>query len=236
MFDLEKAKAEIIARHNAQYHKQPDAPAEPNPEAGKRLSRLNAYKHGLTGQIHLFTPEEHEAFEKHCQSIVEALAPIGNLERQLAQSVAEDHWRLDRARAIEYGIFALGQLEDLPAPGERPEIDQFQLDQGMSQAKTWLGEGKQVQLLSLYQQRIQRSIERSMAELRTLRAERQAARQEAIDEAILLSQLAKSKGETYRAPAQFSSRHFVFSSAEIEPLIIRKQRLEQARALAKSRI
>src|SRR5580700_796520 len=88
-------------------------PTGPRTEEGKQRSRRNAYKHGITGQIHLFTAEEHQAFETHCKSIVEALAPMGVLERQVAQSIAEGHWRLNRARAIESGIFALGQSREL---------------------------------------------------------------------------------------------------------------------------
>jgi hypothetical protein len=111
--------------------------------------------------------------------------------------------------------------------------------QAMSHAKTWLLQGKNIQLLSLYEQRIQRSIERNMAELRTLRAERVAARQQALEEAVLLSQLAKSKGETYNAAADFPSPSFVFSTAEFElslpKWLDRKQRLDEARALPKTR-
>jgi hypothetical protein len=155
MFDLETEKAKIIARHYAEFPKEPTGPTGPKTPAGKQRSRLNAYKHGITGQIHLFTAEEHEVFEKHCQAIVQALAPVGILEQQLAQSIAEDRWRLNRAHALESGIFALGQLEDLPAPGDRRKLDQIQLDQALSQAKTWLADGKNIQLLSLYEQRIQ---------------------------------------------------------------------------------
>jgi hypothetical protein len=74
-----------------------------------------------------------------------------------------------------------------------------------------------------------------MAELRTLRAERKAARDQALEEAILLSQLAKSKGETYNPAADFPSPSFVFSAAEFQPLITRKQRLDEARELPKTR-
>ena len=107
--------------------------------------------------------------------------------------------------------------------------------EAISQTQTWLKEGKNIQLLALYGQRIQRSIERNMAELRTLRAERKAAREQALEEAVLFSQLAKSKGETYNAAADFPSPSFVFSTAEFEQLITRKQRLDEARALPKTR-
>jgi hypothetical protein len=73
-----------------------------------------------------------------------------------------------------------------------------------------------------------------MAELRTLRAERKVARDQALEEAVLLSLLAKSKGETYNPAADFPPPEFVFSAAEFEPLIARKQRLDEARALPKT--
>jgi hypothetical protein len=107
--------------------------------------------------------------------------------------------------------------------------------EAISQTQTWLTEGKNLQLLALYGQRIQRSLERNMAELRTLRAERKAARDQALEEAVLLSELAKSKGETYNAAADFPSPPFVFSTAEFEQLLTRKQRLDEARALPKTR-
>jgi hypothetical protein len=232
-FDKEKAKADILARHCAQFPEEPTGTrggaTGPKTDAGKQRSSLNAYKHGLTGQIHIFTPEEQTAFEKHCQSFVEALAPVGVLEQDLAQTIAEDKWRLNRARSLESGIFAFGQCQEPVDPADLPMM------QAASQAKTWLKEGKNIQLLSLYQQRIQRSIERNMAELRTLRAERKAARDQAVEEAILLSQLAKSKGETYNPAADFPSPAFVFSAAEFPSLIARKQRLDEARSLPKAR-
>jgi hypothetical protein len=243
MTENEHARAKIVADYYAAFPKGSAGPIPPSSETGTQRTRLNAYKHGLTGQIHLFTPEEHEAFEKHCQSIVEALAPVGNLEQQLAQAIAENHWRLNRARALESGIFALGQMADESDPSlrnDQREIDQPGISQALSQAKTWLADGKDIQLLSLYQQRIQRSIERNMAEIRTLRTERKAARDRALAEALLLSQLAQSKGEKYDAAADFPPEllgtNSVFSSAAITRLIDRNQRLTEARDYAKTRV
>jgi hypothetical protein len=88
--------------------------------------------------------------------------------------------------------------------------------------------------------RIQRAIERNMAELRTLRAERKAARDQALEEAVLLAQLAQSKGEKYDAVADFPPELLgpdsVFSSGAIARLIDRNQRLNQARDYAKTRV
>jgi hypothetical protein len=95
--------------------------------------------------------------------------------------------------------------------------------------------GRDIQLLSLYQHRIRRSIERNMAELRTLHAERKAARDQALEEAVLLSQLAKSKGETYNPAADLASPQFVFSAAEIEAIIDSQTAPRSGRALPKTR-
>src|ERR1700735_3968647 len=109
MFDKEKAMAAAMARHDAEFPQESAGPAPPTSQAGTQRTRLNAYKHGLTGQIHLPTAAERTAFDAHCKSICEALAPVGALEIDIAQAIAEDRWRLKRARAIESGIFAAGQ-------------------------------------------------------------------------------------------------------------------------------
>jgi hypothetical protein len=209
-------------------------------EKGKHRTRLNAYRHGLTGQICLLTAEEHEAFDQHCTGIRESLAPVGALETELAQSIAEDHWRLKRARAIETGIFAAGVLGQLGHPygGIREDPAQVPIDEALSKAHTWIAKSENFQLLALYEQRIHRAIEKNMAQIRTLRAERQAARQQALEEAQLLAQLAYSKGEKYDPANDFPPEILAigsdFSPAGIRRLIDRNQRLNEARHCAKN--
>ena len=251
MFDREKAMADAIARHDAEYPTESTRPAAPGSQAGTQRTRLNAYKHGLTGQIHLFTAAERTVFDAHCKSICEALAPVGALEIDLAQSIAENRWRLMRARAIESAMFAAGQRQqDLlgfnagnPSnPGVATTEDPAQplIEDALMQARTWLAQNDNFLLLALYEQRINRTIERNMAELRTLRAERKAARDQALEEAVLLAQLAQSKGEKYDAvadfPPQLLGTDSVFSPAAITHLIARNQRLNEARDYAKTPI
>jgi hypothetical protein len=209
---------------------------------GKHRTRLNAYRHGLTGQIQLLTADEHEAFDQHCSGIRESLDPVGALEIELAQSIAEDHWRLKRARAIETGIFALGQQGALGAlvTNDRDDPAQLPIDEALSRARTWLAKSENFQLLALYEQRIHRAIQKNMAELRTLRAERQAARKQALEEAQLLAQLAYSKGEKYDPARDFPPEVLQigsdFSSAGIRRLIGRNQRLNEARELCRNSV
>jgi len=243
VFDKEKAMAEAIARHYAEFRKEPTGPTGPRTEAGKQRTRLNAYKHGLTGQIHILTAAEQTAFDAHCKSICEALAPVGALEIDIAQAIAEDRWRLKRARAIETSIFAAGQMGLLGftlGPSTTEDPDRLLFDDTVIQARTWLAKNDNFLLLALYEQRINRTIERNMAELRTLRAERKAARDQAVEEALLLAQLAQSKGEKYNPaadlPPQLLRVESDFSAAAITHLIARTQRLNEARDYAKTRV
>jgi hypothetical protein len=236
MFDVKQAMADAVARHYAEFPEESTGPTAPKTETGTRRTRLNAYKHGLTGQIHLLTAAEHTAFYAHCKSICEALAPVGALEIDIAQAIAEDRWRLKRARAIETSIFAAAN----PGVGTTEDATQLLIEDTLTQARTWLAKSDNFLLLALYEQRINRTIERNMAELRTLRAERKAARDRALEEAVLLSQLAQSKGEKYNAVADFPpellSINSDFSAASITRLIARNQRLNEARDYTKTRL
>src|SRR5580693_2893173 len=177
---------------------QPDPTPRPNhstgpktPE-GKARCRLNAYRHGLTGQLCVFTPEEQQAYEKHCKMILEALAPVGDFERDLAQSIADDGWRLKRARAIEASTFALGLHEHSTDNAGHPEVDA-----AFAQARTWNKDAHNLQLLTVYEQRIQRAYDKNMAHLKTMQTERKEQAKEAMEQAKCLYRLAQAQGKPY---------------------------------------
>ena len=73
----------------------------PRTDVGKKVSRMNALRHGLTGQIEVTTPEEKEAKDKFCGEIESSLAPEGGLERQIAHSIANGYrtrlWKTELA-------------------------------------------------------------------------------------------------------------------------------------------
>jgi hypothetical protein len=124
------------------------------------------------------------------------------------------------------------------ATAAREDPAQLPIDEALSQARTWLTKSENFQLLALYEQRIRRAIEKNIAEVRTLRAERQAARKKALEEAQLLAQLAHSKGEKYDPASDFPPEPTQigpdFSSAGLTRLIDRNQRLTEARHCAKT--
>jgi len=195
----------------------------PKTEEGKKRSQLNSRRHGLTGQFYALTPEDQAAFDRHCDSLLADLKPETWREKQLAISIAEDQWRLNRARALENNMFALGHGTQ---PGNLDCLNE-EVHACLAQARTWMAESNNIQLLSLYETRIRRNIEKNEKRLEALQSARKDARDKAMEEALLLAQLALMKGETWDASQQIHG--FVFSGTEINRLIGRNLRIQEAR-------
>ena len=75
-----------------------------------RPRALNAYGHGLTGQVLILTPEDEAAYKAHCHGIHECYAPVGGMEIELVEEIADDRWRLKHASALINNSFALLSL------------------------------------------------------------------------------------------------------------------------------
>jgi len=193
----------------------------PKTEAGRNRSRMNALRHGLTGQVTTMTDEDRAAHDQFSKALINDLAPEGAMETQLAQRVATDSWRLNRISAIEDNLFALGQLQN--AGQACPDVPQ--IDAALVSARVFTQESKQLQLLTLYEQRINRSLQKNLAILQSLQATRKAAHEAAMKEAAALLKLSEMKGLEY-APAKDG---FVFSNDQIHAAIDRDQRLQRAR-------
>jgi hypothetical protein len=104
------------------------------------------------------------------------------------------------------------------------------VDTALAQGRVWISKGGNLQLLGLYESRIQRRFEKDMAEICTRQAERKASLERALEEADLLCQLAESRGEEAE-PSQFISSlsRFDFSGPDIARLVLRRRNLRQAR-------
>jgi hypothetical protein len=191
-------------------------------EAGHNRSRMNALRHGLTGQVTTMTDEDRAAHDQFSKALMQDLAPEGAMEIQLAQRIATDSWRLNRASAIEDNIFALGQLQN----GGQACPDVPQIDAALTTAHVFTQESKSLQLLTLYEQRLKRAVQKNLAILQSLQATRKAEHEAAMKEAATLLKLSEMKGLEY-----FPSKDgFVFSTSQIHAAIDREQRLERASA------
>ncbi len=56
------------------------------------------------------TNEDREAMNAFVEPYVQRLNPIGEIELQLAQTIAQDNFRLNRLKAVEENMFAYGEL------------------------------------------------------------------------------------------------------------------------------
>ena len=224
-------RAERIVRGaNAQFS------TGPRTEKGKRRSSLNAFRHGLTGQIVIHAAEDQRAFQKHCDDIRGSLAPVGALETTLAQFIAEDYWRLNRARALENAVFTLGLQKNFGAYDD--DVPNPEVETALALGRTWTQQNRSLQLLITYEQRIRRSIEKNTAELGTLQAARKAAVEQAEEKARLLVQLAEyeaKRGRNYDPSNDFPPESQRSGSFFRSPRSLRRlesdKRLKQAREI-----
>jgi hypothetical protein len=191
----------------------------PKTPDGKIRASRNSLRHALTGQVSVLPTEDRAAHDAFCGELIDSLNPETAMERQLAQSVAEDSWRLNRVSALENNMFALGH------GGERRE-----LRIALADAATFQNNAQSFALLSIYEQRINRNLQRNLAQLHALQAERKAQRQHDLAEATLLAQVNLFEGLPYHPERD----GFVFSNAEINTAIDRNNRLATARAAQKT--
>jgi hypothetical protein len=78
-------------------------------EAGKQSLRTNALRHGLAARLHVVLAGEDEKFYNEIlESLREEYAPQSTQEEMLVGQIAENYWRLIRARNMESGSFKLG--------------------------------------------------------------------------------------------------------------------------------
>ncbi len=192
----------------------------PRTEEGKKASALNARRHNLTGQVTAMTDADRIMHDAFSASIVENLAPEGAMEIQLAQRIATDSWRLNRISAVEDNLFALGHN----AKSDETETEDPEIHAALTAAKVFNAEAKQLQLLTLYDQRINRNLQKNLATLQALQEARRAKREAEMKEAKKLLQLSEMKGLPYEP----TKDGFVFSTAEIHAAIDKERRLNRA--------
>ena len=79
----------------------------PKTEAGKRRSRRNAFRHGLTAESVVTVLEDEAAYRKFETIVLHDYGPETAIERALVARLSSLLWRLRRAVAIETGLFQI---------------------------------------------------------------------------------------------------------------------------------
>jgi hypothetical protein len=156
------ASAKQLAANRANSQKS----TGPRTDAGKNIARLNAVQHGLSGHAVLRTPEQDAALQAYSARLMPDLSPCTAVEHDFAERIIYDSWRVHRASAIESNLFSLADTAfDTGNPDQ---------DDALNDAHTFQVNDKSLNLLSLYQQRLQRGIHRDLEMLRKMQKERKA--------------------------------------------------------------
>ena len=200
----------------------------PTTDAGKAKTRLNAIRDNITGQITTLSHHDRLIFEKVKSEHIADLAPKTVSEEKLAHAIAWDTWRLDRLRAAEMNIFA--QAADAAVDDDDATTDP-DLQTAISDAQTFRTESKRFELMSLYEQRMNRSLHRNREELRFLQVQRRNKYETDRKEEVLLARFEDLKDKPYQAPVSPSRNGSVFSTEEITTAAERQRNLEASQYL-----
>ena len=207
----------------------------PKTPEGRRRSSLNAVKTMITSKIHLCSPEEQPAYDAHMAAYKEAYAPVGILETELVVEIAKGRWRCKRASSVEDSVYAQGHIDHA---GEM-ESGHPAVDSCLAEGKVWKEHSHSLMLISLYETRLRRAVEKDIAALEAMQARRKEAYARAQDEAIRLAQLAASEGEEYDPGEDFEPAsaygQFVFSKPDLLRVLDRRNRVDRAWNLSNRR-
>lgn len=157
--DATTKKAEAN-RRNAQRSTGPRTPE------GKAIAARNALKHGLTAREVVTVGERPEDFEAFRAGLVARLAPVGELEAELAERIAASAWRLRRVVRLEALMLSNPHR---PVPGfEEEEEEPHTL-------RAWSRWRDSLEQVGRYERTIEGGLYRALHELQRLQAARAGA-------------------------------------------------------------
>src|SRR5580658_9813932 len=204
-------------RRNAQHS------SGPRTDAGKKISSLNALRHGLTARVVVLPSEDLAAYEKFSDEFLAGLAPETFPERQCAQTMIDTQWRLNRVRSLEEGMLALchkspagqavnrsGLIAETSGDEERWSSGHTQIHAAMTAAAVFLDHSQAFVNLSMHEQRLYRILTTAQKSLEDMKAKRIAARQTELDAAVALSNLNKMLGVPSEPVSVGAAAGFVF--------------------------
>ncbi len=211
----------------------------PRTEAGRAVSRLNAWKHGLTGHLNVMTEEQKQAHDTFVAEILDSLKPADAIERQLAHSIADAYWRINRVSTIENNFLAADAYNrelDRLSESEQPEVDS-----ALASALTFIQHPACFQLLTVYEMRLHRKVRLDLQQLRDIQAARRAdeakkaeeeaaAHRKAFEESCALLELnLRHDGQTDLDGSFTHPNGFVYSIPKLLHAMSVNRRMQHAR-------
>src|SRR5262249_6977464 len=94
----------------------------PRTEEGKRISALNAVRHGLTGRAILLSPEDGPVYQGFVQTWFDHYQPQGPMEEHLCQSIVDACWRIHHIRSLENNLLVVETAHHADHEEADPEV------------------------------------------------------------------------------------------------------------------
>ena len=196
-------------RQNAQHS------TGPKTAEGRLVSSKNAVKTALTGRTVLLPTDDAERYQAHVKAFFDEIAPEGQRETLLTQSLADIAWRLERIANYEMAIYAVDRVFYAETYKDEPEPIAAQLiELAINRSNE-----RELRNLHIQEARLRRQRDRDNEELRYLQSERRALKEQRLALAAYALQQAKKEEKPYD-PTQFG---FVFSTEEIERFLFLKK-------------
>ena len=136
----------------------------PRTSAGKDRSRLNATRHNITGIVSLRSGPEKAAFDAYFERLIPDFDAATDVEFELASRIVDVMFRLARISTLEGNILAVNQSAATAAAGPLTDVDQ-----AIAQAQTFIRESRTFSNLSLYEQRLSRTLNKDLDTFQRLR-------------------------------------------------------------------
>ena len=191
------SKAQIEAnRQNAQKS------TGPKTEEGKAAVSQNAIKHGLTARQDVIATESQELYDLRRDQMLEELNPTGLIEKMLAERIVSLSWRLDRAATmqtdalnsmmVDQCYFPSSAAEHATSPRSYPTRSEYftpntDLLLGCA-VRNDIRDNKVLDRLLMYERRIERSLYKTMAELRDIQKSRKQSQSRTTEEKSIVRQ------------------------------------------------
>src|SRR5580693_8505865 len=176
--------------HNAETPKPTSGKTPGRTPEGRARSSMNALRHGLTARVVVLPTEDmaaYQAFSKEMMDDLDAQTPV---KRQFAQTVTDNQWRINRIRSIEDGMLGMGHYE---AAGDF-DCPTAEIHSAMTAARAFRDDSKSFVNLSIYEQRLHRSMKEALRQLKELQTERRERYRTEMDDAIRLHKTREMKG------------------------------------------
>ena len=146
----------------------------PRSKKGKDAVSQNAVKHGLCANKNVIRNESQEEYKLFRDEMIEDLSPCGALEKMLAERIVSLSWRLKRAEHFQNMV--IDSLMDYEMTICRPFFSKARREAEAGDFELLMGhvinrdfaDSRTLDLLLMYERRIERSLYKTTEELRKL--------------------------------------------------------------------